>query len=99
MPYITWGLIWDLKIKEGETSKLRRDPSCEFYHQTAIWDFKIKKGGDTEIERRKNFPNQFQLIIWDELKFEVEEILKVIYHVWDEIKILRQIKLNLEKGK
>ena len=34
MPYITSGLIWDLKIKG--------DPNTYFnYHQTLIWDFKI----------------------------------------------------------
>ena len=58
---------------------------------------KLKEGGDIEMETRENFANHFKSIIWDELKFEIEEILKVIYHNWDEVKILRQIKLNLEK--
>ena len=30
--------------------------------------------------------NRLNSIVWDELKFEVGEILKVIYHIWDEIK-------------
>ena len=38
LPYITWGLIQDLKIKQG-------DPNNYFiYHWTLIQDLKIKQG-------------------------------------------------------
>ena len=38
LPYITWGLIWDLKTETQEIPKIfqisklkRRDPSCQIY--------------------------------------------------------------------
>ena len=36
-------------------------------------------------------------IIWEELRIEIGEIPKVIYHVWDDIRIAT-IELSLEKG-
>ena len=38
LPYITWGLIWDLKTKRGDPNTDLKD------HWTLIQDFKTKKG-------------------------------------------------------
>ena len=42
-----------------------------------IWD-----EWKTEIKK-----NRFKSIFWDEWRIKIGEILKVIYHIWNEIRI------------
>ena len=58
LPYITWGLIWDSKIRREES------PRIEIFHWTSIWDIKIKTG--------RRDPNQKFLQIADKSTFQIQ---------------------------
>ena len=60
---------------------------CEF-------DFLIWDEWKTETKKNALIIYALKSVVWDELKIEIGEIPKVIYHVWDKIRI----KANKTKG-
>ena len=64
-------------------SKLEQKRSlsiCEF-------NFFVEDKWKTETKKNSLITYALKSIIWDELEIETVEIPKVIYHIWDEIKI------------
>ena len=84
LPYITWGLIWDLKIRTEEIPNFFLNLIRSYFLTRLSSGIpKLRQG----IQSSKLIESRLNSIIWYKLKFRLGEIPKVIYHVWDELGI------------